>query len=88
MYGVWTDKRAELHALRARMWSAVASRKHTLTKVFPARFGGPQEYEVMLFGEVAREKKDGSSGVFSWAGHGVLRKEEEGWKFSRYRVWQ
>ncbi|KAH8806144.1 putative fungal-specific transcription factor [Xylogone sp. PMI_703] len=78
----------ELHGLRSRVWSVVASRKHTVTKVFPSWFGGSQEYEVMLFGEVARRKKDGSSGVFSWAGHAVLKKGVEDWKFSYYRVWQ
>ena len=83
-----TDERGELRDLRERMWEVVASRKHTLTKAFPGSFGKAGEQEVMLFGEVAREKKDGSSGVFSWAGHAVLRKESGDWKFSYYRVWQ
>lgn len=83
-----TEKSAELRELRRRMWSVVTSRKHTLTKVFPGRFGGLEEYELMLFGEVARKKKDGLSAVFSWAGHAILRRESECWKFSYYRVWQ
>lgn len=78
------------------MWEKVAERKHTVSKVFPARFrdseaGAPAECELMLFGEVDYKTKDGSSSKASWGGHGVLKKQLEGereeWKLAQYRVW-
>lgn len=78
------------------MWNGIQDRKHTVTKVFPARFQeekseGPAEHEVMLFGEVHRTGTDGSEVRMPWAGHAVVRKEKEGereeWRFAHYQVW-
>ncbi|KAK0389120.1 hypothetical protein NLU13_2695 [Sarocladium strictum] len=84
----------EIRALRARMWDGVQSRKHTVSKVFPARFqhlsstsggqggGGMKEeeaeHELMLFGEVQRVLKDGSEVRIPWATHAVVRKVVDG----------
>lgn len=64
------------------MWTHVSSRKHTVTKVFPARFktteeeteaGEEQEEcELMLFGQVDLTLKDGGSAAVPWAGHATV----------------
>ncbi|KAL2213252.1 hypothetical protein CC79DRAFT_1391214 [Sarocladium strictum] len=93
----------EIRALRARMWDGVESRKHTVSKVFPARFkelspspeigngGKGGEHELMLFGEVHRVLTDGSEVRIPWATHAIVKKVSEGerqeWKLSHYRVW-
>ncbi|PNY28683.1 Uncharacterized protein TCAP_01392 [Tolypocladium capitatum] len=86
----------EIRELRARMWTTVQERRHTVAKVFPGRFrdpdaGGPPECEVMLFGEVNLGTRDGKEAAVPWAAHAVLTREVEGergeWKFARYRVW-
>ncbi|KAF5130016.1 hypothetical protein E5D57_006351 [Metarhizium anisopliae] len=41
-----------------------------------------QECELMLFGEVTLQTKDGQSLVVPWAGHAVLKKDETGRKRS------
>jgi hypothetical protein len=80
------------------MWTVVQNRKHVVTKVFPARFkldragsdAAVDECELMLFGEVHLEMKDGGAAVVPWAGHAILKKsfgEKEEWKIARYRVW-
>jgi hypothetical protein len=81
------------------MWTVVQNRKHVVTKVFPARFkldeagsdAAVDECELMLFGEVQLEMKDGKEAVVPWAGHAILKKSPEGekeeWKMARYRVW-
>jgi hypothetical protein len=85
------------------MWDGVTSRKHTVTKVFPARFqelpppdddgSVPRgvEQELMLFGDVHRVLDDGSEVRVPWATHAVVRKVTEGerheWKLAQYRVW-
>lgn len=84
------------------MWTSVEERKHTVTKVFPARFQdasaaadgdgpGAVECEVMLFGEVDLKTRDGEALVTPWAGHAVVKRETVGerpeWKMSHYRVW-
>lgn len=79
------------------MWDIVQERKHSVVKVFPGSFQGPesiagdQECELMLFGEVQVQTKDGQSLVIPWAGHAVLKKDREGekeeWKFGHYQVW-
>jgi hypothetical protein len=53
------------------MWEAVASRKHTLSKVYP--FGAGSD-EVMLHGSVALQLKNGGSAEIEWAGRAELEK--------------
>ena len=53
------------------MWEAVASRKHTLNKVYP--FGAGSD-EVMLHGSVALQLKNGGSAEIEWAGRAELEK--------------
>ncbi|KAM3515551.1 hypothetical protein MY11210_000729 [Beauveria gryllotalpidicola] len=82
----------EIRELRSRMWNVVAERKHTVKKVFPARFMDEDgECECMLFGDVRLKTKDGQELVVPWAGHATLTKAVDGskeeWKFAQYRVW-
>ncbi|KAL7950415.1 hypothetical protein V8C42DRAFT_340055 [Trichoderma barbatum] len=85
----------ELRTMREGMWSVVAERKHTVTKVFPGRFNDAEDSkacELMLHGDVSYKTKDGNSSTIPWAGHGILRKVpdeagEEAWKFAEYRVY-
>lgn len=86
----------EIRELRGRMWNVVAERKHVVKKVFPHHFQDPNstnplEYELMLYGDVHLITKEAQSLVIPWAGHAVLRKENEGekeeWKFAHYQVW-
>lgn len=53
------------------MWEAVASRKHTLNKVYPFGAGSG---EVMLHGSVALQLKNGGSAEIEWAGRAELEK--------------
>ncbi|KAK9435992.1 putative Fungal specific transcription factor [Metarhizium brunneum] len=84
----------EIRELRSKMWSTVQERRHSVVKVFPASFqdleSEDQECELMLFGEVTLQTKDGQSQVVPWAGHVVLKKdktgEKEECKFAHYRV--
>lgn len=88
-----TARDAEIREFRSRMWSTVQERKHTVTKVFPARFdaGGAADVELMLYGKVEYKTKDGSESGASWGAHAVLKKvldgEREEWKLAQYRVW-
>ncbi|KAL5092684.1 hypothetical protein Trisim1_001238 [Trichoderma cf. simile WF8] len=85
----------ELRTMREGMWSVVAERKHTVTKVFPGRFNNNEDSkgaELMLHGDVAYKTKDGNSSTVPWAGHAILKKVqaeggEEVWKLSEYRVY-
>lgn len=61
----------EITTLRQGMWEAVASRKHTLNKVYP--FGAGSD-EVMLHGSVALQLKNGGSAEIEWAGRAELEK--------------
>lgn len=81
--------------MREGMWSVVAERRHTVTKVFPGRFNDKEDSkgaELMLHGDVAYKTKDGNSSTVPWAGHAILKKVqveggEEVWKLSEYRVY-
>ncbi|OAA73926.1 hypothetical protein ISF_00827 [Cordyceps fumosorosea ARSEF 2679] len=85
---------AHIRELRGRMWKVVAERRHTVEKVFPARFREDEqgECECMLFGEVRIKTRDDKEMVVPWAGHATLTKVvvdglKEEWKFAQYRVW-
>ncbi|KAF4966696.1 hypothetical protein FSARC_5640 [Fusarium sarcochroum] len=85
---VMASKRASGHAeitpLREGMWDAVASREHTLHKVFP--FGAGSE-EVMLYGIVALQLKNGGSAEIEWAGRAELQKAASDGKY-RFKFYQ
>jgi hypothetical protein len=67
------------------MWDAVASRKHTLQKVYP--FGSGSD-EVMLYGSVALELKNGGSADIEWAGRAELEKSADGkYRLKFYQVY-
>ena len=53
------------------MWATVASRLHTLIKIFPF---GEGSREVMLYGTVAYELKDGRKANVSNLGGGKFEK--------------
>ncbi|KAF5024567.1 hypothetical protein F66182_3330 [Fusarium sp. NRRL 66182] len=69
---------AEITTLREGMWDAVTSRKHTLYKVFPF---GPGAEEVMLYGTVALQLKNGSSAEIEWAARAELARAASDGKF-------
>ncbi|KAH0498963.1 hypothetical protein TgHK011_006188 [Trichoderma gracile] len=92
----------ELRTMREGMWSVVAKRKHTVTKVFPGRFDDDgndglaaervKRCELMLYGDVAYTTKQGDSSTVAWAGHGILRKvragDEKDGKNEEEEVWK
>jgi hypothetical protein len=63
--------RLEILQTRKSMWSAVASRRHTVCKIFPF---GDNANEVMLYGQVAYDLKDGGHSEKDWAARAVLTK--------------
>lgn len=76
--------------MREGMWSVVQERKHTVAKVFPARFdtaASANECELMLYGDVTYKTKDGQTSTVPWAGHGALKKVQDEWKFAEYTVY-
>ncbi|KAF5675176.1 fungal specific transcription factor factor [Fusarium heterosporum] len=76
---------AEITTLRQSMWDAVASRKHTLHKVYP--FGSGSN-EVMLYGSVALQLKNGGSAEIDWAGRAELVESQDGkYRLKDYQVY-
>ncbi|KAF7552340.1 hypothetical protein G7Z17_g4376 [Cylindrodendrum hubeiense] len=74
----------EITALREGMWTSVASRKHTLHKIFPF---GNDATEVMLYGSVDLGMRTGSTVEVDWAGRAQLVKESDGeYRMSFYQV--
>jgi hypothetical protein len=72
---------------REKAWEAVATRKHTVYEVFPSK---KQENELMLYGRVDFEKKNGDKAGASWAGRMIFDKSsvEKGEpKLAFYNVW-
>ncbi len=57
------DETIEILAMRKGMWETVASRRHTMGKIFP--FGNGAN-EVMLFGSAAYTLKDGKKAGVSF----------------------
>eukprot|EP00388_Colpodella_angusta_P026010 GDKK01004252.1.p1 GENE.GDKK01004252.1~~GDKK01004252.1.p1 ORF type:complete len:145 (+),score=10.23 GDKK01004252.1:99-533(+) len=76
--------RDQILQIRKQMWSAVASRLHSPTKVFPF---GEGANEVMLYGTVAYVLKDGRKATVEWSARANLVKEGGGWKMSFYQVY-
>ncbi|KAL9075313.1 MAG: hypothetical protein Q9161_001690 [Pseudevernia consocians] len=84
----------EILSLRHRMWSAVSSRSHHPTKIFPFAPVSESEAEVMLYGTVEYGFKEGGGGGEGkdWAARAVLVKDEggglgAGWKMRFYQVY-
>lgn len=77
-------RNAEIIALRKSMWEKVASRHHKPQKVFP--FGANAD-EVMLYGTVAYELKDGRSASVDWAARAHLVKEDGRVRMDFYQVY-
>jgi hypothetical protein len=69
-----TDALLEILETRQGMWSAVASRRHTVHKIFPF---GNNANEVMLYGHVVYELKSGDNSGKDWAARAVLTKSSE-----------
>lgn len=68
------------------MWAHVKSRKHTVEKLFPF---GPNSQEVMLYGSVEYDLKNGKHVDVDWAARAVLiQSEDDGkWRMSFYQVY-
>ncbi|WAO92398.1 Hypothetical protein NCS54_00990500 [Fusarium falciforme] len=77
---------AEITTLRQGMWEAVASRKHQLFQIFP--FGKGSD-EVMLYGTVALQLKNGGSAEIDWAARAELVRSAAGgnYRFKYYQVY-
>lgn len=74
----------EILATRKGMWTLVSSRLHTPTKIFPF---GPHATEVMLYGTVAFELKDGRKALVDWAARAKMVKQDGEWKMGFYQVY-
>ena len=70
-----------LLSLRQKMWSAVSSRSHYPTKIFPFKGGASStsaEREVMIYGTVSYGLKAGGSDEKEWAARAVLVRDGRG----------
>lgn len=76
--------RVEILAFRKGMWEKVKSRLHKPTKIFPF---GQNTDEVMLYGTVDYELKDGRKTAVDWAARGHLVKEDSVVKMDFYQVY-
>jgi len=72
---------------RKALWSGpVKKRLHTLNKIFP--FGGDGDSnEVMVYGTVDYELKNGKDVMVEWAGHAVFTEKDGGLKMKFYQVY-
>jgi hypothetical protein len=66
------------------MWTHVSSRTHQVSKVFPF---GRNAKEVMLYGTVVYETKNGRSLSVDWAARAHLVKSTESLKMDFYQVY-
>lgn len=67
------------------MWAAVATRKHSVSKIFP--FGSGSN-EFMLYGLVKYTAKTGQQSTKEWAGRAELVEDASGeLKFKFYQVY-
>ncbi|CAF9940339.1 MAG: hypothetical protein ALECFALPRED_008524 [Alectoria fallacina] len=82
-------------SLRHKMWSAVSSRSHHPTKIFPFARVSESEAEVMLYGTVEYGFKEGGRDGKDWAARALLvnsGSEGEvgglgGWRLKFYQVY-
>jgi hypothetical protein len=68
------------------MWEKIASRSHKPLKIFPF---GESSNEVMIYGTVEYEFKDGRKSGLEWAARGRLGFDGEGGKvvWTEYQVY-
>lgn len=66
------------------MWEKVAKRSHKPVKIFP--FGAGSD-EVMLFGTVDYELKDGKKASVDWAARAHFAQEDGALKMDFYQVY-
>jgi hypothetical protein len=71
-------------ALRKTMWEKVASRNHFPAKVFP--FGDGSD-ELMLYGTVDYELKEGAGSTKDWSARAKMVKEDGVVRMSFYQVY-
>lgn len=74
----------EILATRKGMWDAVASRKHTVYKVFPF---GENATELMLYGNVLYGFKDGREKTVDWAARAEMVEHGGKWRFKAYQIY-
>jgi hypothetical protein len=74
----------EILSLRQHMWTTVTSRSHHPVKIFP--FGSYSD-EVMLYGTVNYEMKNGSGKEVDWAARVKLVKEDGKTRMAFYQVY-
>ncbi|KND86857.1 hypothetical protein TOPH_08514 [Tolypocladium ophioglossoides CBS 100239] len=80
------EGRDEILPARLGMWTAVASRKHTIFKVFPFSSGSD---EFMIYGSVASGLKNGVNLNIDWAARAKLVKSaaDKKWRMKFYQVY-
>jgi hypothetical protein len=68
------------------MWSVVASRRHTVLKLFPF---GTKSDEVMIYGKVVHDFKDGGHAEKDWAARAeLIRQSGNGpWQMKYYQIY-
>ncbi|KAK4552461.1 hypothetical protein LTR86_010304 [Recurvomyces mirabilis] len=76
--------RDEILKMRQGMWEKVAKRSHKPTKIFS--FGGDSD-EVMLYGTVDYELKDGRKTNVDWSARSHFRHEDGQLKMDFYQVY-
>lgn len=74
----------EILAIRQGLWEKVSNRAHFPEKVYP--FGANSD-EVMLYGTVNYELKDGRKATVDWAARAHMIKEEGQVKMDFYQVY-
>jgi len=76
--------RDEIFQIRKRAWETVATRLHTIDKIFPF---GDKNQEFMLYGGVDVAWKDGRKAYVEWAARVHMVQEGEKWKMGFYQVY-
>jgi len=74
----------EILAIRKGLWEKVSNRAHFPEKVYP--FGANSD-EIMLYGTVNYELKDGRKATVDWAARAHMIKEEGQVKMDFYQVY-
>lgn len=78
------QQQPEILQIRIGMWEKVAKRSHKPAKIFP--FGAGSD-EVMLFGTVDYELKDGKKASVDWAARAHFAQEDGALKMDFYQVY-